>query len=47
MGMEFFYRSQFAQNLAITPSVQWLVNPTLNPEEEQIGVFGLRGRLTL
>ena len=44
---ELFYRLQFAQNLVITPSVQWLVDPALNPDEDQIWVFGLRARLTL
>jgi porin len=44
---ELFYRFQFAQNLAFTPSVQWLVDPALNPEEDSLWVFGLRMRLTL
>ena len=44
---ELFYRYQFAQNLAFTPSLQWLVDPALNPTEDQIWVFGLRMRLTL
>jgi porin len=44
---EVFYRFQFAQNLALTPSLQWLVDPALNPEEDQIFVWGLRMRLTL
>jgi porin len=42
---ELFYRFQFSQNLALTPSVQWLVDPARNPEEDNIWVFGLRGRL--
>jgi porin len=44
---ELFYRFQFAQNLAFTPSVQWLVDPALNPDEDQIYVLGLRMRFTL
>jgi porin len=44
---ELFYRFQFAQNLAITPDVQWLINPASNPEADQIWLVGLRGRLTL
>lgn len=43
---ELFYRIQLAQNLAITPDVQLLVNPALYPEEDKILVFGLRTRLT-
>jgi porin len=44
---EFFYRFQFAQNFAITPSVQLLVDPALNPDEDQIWILGMRARLTL
>jgi porin len=46
-SIEVFYRFQFAQNLAFTPSVQWLVDPALNPDEDQIWVLGLRIRLTM
>ena len=44
---ELFYRFQLSQNLAITPSVQLLIDPALNPIEDQIWVFGLRMRLAL
>ena len=44
---ELFYRLQVSQNFAITPDVQWLINPALNPDEDQILIFGLRGRLAL
>jgi carbohydrate-selective porin OprB len=47
VSTELFYRFQFSQNLALTPSVQWLVDPAQNPEEDQVWVFGLRARLTL
>lgn len=40
---ELFYRFQF-RNLAITPSVQWVANPALNPEEDQLFVGSLRAR---
>ena len=43
---ELFYRLQLAQNLAITPDVQLIINPALNPDEDVIGVFGLRARVT-
>jgi porin len=45
--IELFYRIQLLQNFAITPDVQFLVNPALNPDEGVIGVFGFRARLTL
>jgi porin len=44
---ELFYRLQFAQNLAITPSVQLIADPALNPDEDFIWIFGLRARLTI
>ena len=45
-SFEFFYRVQLAQNLAVTPSVQVLINPALNPNDDALTIFGLRGRLT-
>ena len=44
---ELFYRLQFSQNFALTPDIQWIINPALNPDEDQIWVFGIRGRLSL
>jgi len=43
---EAFWRFQFAQNFAITPSVQLLLDPALNDEEDQVWVYSLRMRLT-
>ncbi|MDH3762536.1 MAG: carbohydrate porin [Gammaproteobacteria bacterium] len=45
--LEAFYRLQLAQNLAITPSLQIIGDPALNPDEDEITVIGLRLRLTL
>ncbi|MDJ0974152.1 MAG: carbohydrate porin [Planctomycetota bacterium] len=44
---EIFYRFQVTKELAITPSLQLLVNPTNNPDEDVVGLFGLRIRLAL
>ena len=44
---EMFYRFQLAQNLAITPSIQLLLDPALNPKDDQVLIAGLRLRLTL
>lgn len=41
---EIFYRVQLAENIQITPSVQLLVHPALNPEKDLIALFGLRAR---
>ena len=46
-AFEAFYRLQLSDELAITPDVQLLWNPALNPEEDLIWVFGLRARLAL
>ncbi|MGI9309791.1 MAG: carbohydrate porin [Gammaproteobacteria bacterium] len=44
--IEGFWRFQLAQNFEITPSLQYLRNPALNPDENDLWVFGLRMRLT-
>jgi porin len=45
--LEAFYRYQFSNNIAITADAQLLLNPSLNPSEDQIAVFGLRARLDM
>ncbi|UCE89053.1 MAG: carbohydrate porin [Pseudomonadota bacterium] len=42
---ELFYRLQIAQQFAVTPSLQWIKDPALNPNEKQIWVLGVRARL--
>jgi porin len=37
---------QVYQHTAITPNVQLLVNPALNPQEDQIWVIGLRALIS-
>jgi len=44
---ELFYRLQLSQNLAITPHVQLLIDPALNPDEDHLWIGGIRIRLTL
>jgi porin len=46
-AMEAFYRLQLSDETAITPNVQLLVDPALNPNEHSIWVFGLRVRIAL
>ena len=45
--IEAFWRYQFSQGLAITPSIQLLLDPALNPDEDTVWVWGLRFRLNL
>jgi porin len=44
-AFEVYYRFQVTKELAITPDVQLLINPALNPEEDTIWAYGLRARL--
>ncbi len=46
-ALEAFYRVQLSDETALTPSVQLLQDPALNPDEDSIWVFGLRVRITL
>ncbi|MCK5364626.1 MAG: carbohydrate porin [Gammaproteobacteria bacterium] len=43
---ELYYRFQLFQHMSITPDIQYLVNPALNPSEDQIWILGLRGRFS-
>lgn len=44
---ELFYRFQFSQGIALTPSIQLLIDPANNPGEDKIWVAGIRARITL
>ena len=44
---EVFYRLQVSSHFALTPTLQFLVNPALNPDASSIFLGGIRGRLTL
>jgi porin len=45
-GIELFYRLQVTKQIAITPDIQYLRNPALNPDENSIWVFNLRARFS-
>jgi len=45
--LEAFYRYQFSDNIAITADAQLLINPSLNPTEGHIAVFGVRARFNM
>jgi len=42
---EVFCRLQMLRNFELTPNLQWVINPALNPNASQSWVFGARGRL--
>jgi carbohydrate-selective porin OprB len=43
--IEAFYRIQLTPTLQVTPDYQVFINPTFNPKEDVVGVFGLRLRI--
>lgn len=43
---ELFYRFNLTAHLELTPSIQFITNPTLNPEVSSLFYFGARGRVT-
>ncbi|MGD8906940.1 MAG: carbohydrate porin [Gammaproteobacteria bacterium] len=42
---EAYFRWQLADEIAITPSAQLLIDPALNPDDDTAWVFGVRARL--
>ncbi len=46
ISSELYYRFQILENIALTPSIQMIVNPAANPNETTVWVAGLRLRLT-
>ena len=45
--VELFYRWNISREITLTPDLQYLKDPALNPDESSIWVFGLRARLAL
>ncbi len=43
--LEAFYRFSISPGLQITPSLQYISNPLLNPSQDSITLFGLRTRI--
>ena len=44
-AIEMFSRLQITRNFELTPNIQWIHNPALNPAENQSWVLGVRGRV--
>jgi porin len=44
---EAYYRFNLTEHLAVTPDLQWVINPSFNPEKDSLVYFGLRARATL
>ena len=43
---EGFYRFQLTSQVAVTPDLQWILHPTLNPNTGSLWVASLRARVT-
>ena len=46
-ALEMYYRYQLTEQLAITPDIQLLIDPAINPDKDSLWIFGLRLRLAL
>lgn len=46
-SIELFWRYQLTKELAVTPSIQYISNPALNPDENILWAYGLRIRVAL
>ena len=44
---EVFYRIQITPQFALTPNIEYIDNPALNPENDNLWVIGLRARMAL
>jgi len=44
---ELFWRYQLTKELAVTPSIQYIKDPALNPEKSSLWAYGLRLRLAI
>ena len=45
--MELFYRVQLSTRIALTPDLQYVINPAINPDASSIFIWGIRARLAL
>jgi porin len=43
---ELYSRMQITKRLSVTPSIQFIANPSSNPEHDTLAVLGLRARVT-
>ncbi len=44
---ELFYRLQLSESFTVSPSMQYVVDPALNPADHSLFYFGLRARVSL
>jgi len=45
--MELFYRIQLSTRIALTPDLQYVINPAINPDASSIFIWGIRARLAM
>ena len=39
--IELFYSFQLTQHLNLTPDIQWTINPSFNPDSDNVGVYSV------
>ncbi len=44
---ELFWKGQLTKEIAVTPSIQYIKDPALNADEDDLWVFGIRLRVVL
>jgi porin len=44
---ELFYRIQLSSRIAVTPDIQYIINPALNELQSSLFLWGIRGRIAL
>ena len=45
--VEVYYRFTLTERLAVTPDLQWVIHPSLNPAQGSLIYFGVRARATM
>ena len=45
--MELFYRIQLSTRIVLTPDLQYVINPAINPDASSIFIWGIRARLAM
>ena len=44
-AVDAFYRIQLTEEIAISPTLQFIIDPVRNPDEDEIFVLGIRTRI--
>jgi carbohydrate-selective porin OprB len=45
-ALDAFYRVEVTPQIAVSPTLQLIINPVLNPDKDAVWVLGIRSRFT-